>query len=154
MKIENNTVVTIDYKLTNDQAEELDTSDNGEPIVYLHGGDELIDGLERALNNRSAGDQFSVTLTPDEAYGDEDTNLIQIFPIDEFNGVEIAAGMELQGEDPDGNYRILRVTAVDGDDVHVNMNHPLAGMTLTFDLHVKDVRVATEEELDHGHAHG
>ena len=154
MKIENNTVVTIDYKLTNDQAEELDTSDNGEPIVYLHGGDELIDGLERVLNNRSAGDQFSVTLTPDEAYGDEDTNLIQIFPIDEFNGVEITAGMELQGEDPDGNYRILRVTAVDGDDVHVNMNHPLAGMTLTFDLHVKDVRVATEEELDHGHAHG
>ena len=153
MKIENNTVVTIDYKLTNDQAEELDTSDNGEPIVYLHGGDELIDGLERALDSRSAGDQFSVTLTPDEAYGPEDANLIQILSSNEFNGVEITAGMELEGEDPDGNYQILRITAVDGDDVHVNMNHPLAGMTLTFEIQVKDVRVATEEELSHGHAH-
>jgi len=152
VKIENNTVVIIDYKLTNDQAEEFDTSDNGEPIVYLHGGDELIDGLERALDSRSAGDQFSVTLTLDEAYGEEDANLIQIFPSDEFNGVEITAGMELEGEDPDGNYQILRITAVDGDDVHVNMNHPLAGMTLTFEIQVKDVRVATEEELSHGHA--
>jgi FKBP-type peptidyl-prolyl cis-trans isomerase SlyD len=62
-------------------------------------------------------------------------------------------GMELQGKDPEGNFRLLRVQAVEGDDVSVNMNHPLAGMTLTFDLHVKAVRPATEEELSHGHAH-
>ena len=63
-------------------------------------------------------------------------------------------GMELQAKDPDGNFRLLRIMAVDGDNVTVNMNHPLAGLVLNFELHVENVRVATEEELAHGHAHG
>lgn len=153
MKIENNTVVTVDYVLTNDQQEELYSSIDDESIIYLHGGDELLDGLERALDGKSVGEQFSVTLQPDEAYGDEQPELIQTMHMDEFNGVEMHEGMELQGKDPDGNFQLLRVQKVVGDQVTVNMNHPLAGMVLTFAVEVKGVRPATEEELAHGHAH-
>ena len=154
VRIENNTVVTVGYRLLNEALEEIDTSEDGAPIVYLHGGDELLDGLEAALNGKTVGDRFTVTLQPDDAYGPEDPELIQIFPVDEFNGVEMYPGMELQGKDPDGNFRLLRVVAVDGDNVTVNMNHPLAGLVLHFELHVENVRAATEEELEHGHAHG
>ena len=154
MKIANNTVVTVGYRLLNEALEEIDTSENGAPIVYLHGGDELLDGLEEALNNKVAGDRFTVTLQPDDAYGPEDPELIQIFHISEFNDVDLYPGMQLQGEDPEGNFRLLRVMEVKGDDVTVNMNHPLAGLLLHFELHVEDVRAATEEELEHGHAHG
>jgi FKBP-type peptidyl-prolyl cis-trans isomerase SlyD len=152
--IENDTVVTVGYRLLNEALEEIDTSENGAPIVYLHGGDELLDGLEAALTGKSAGDRFTVTLQPDDAYGPEDPDLIQIFPIDEFNGVDMYPGMELQGKDPEGNFRLLRIVAVDGENVTVNMNHPLAGLVLHFELHVENVRPATEDELAHGHAHG
>ncbi len=154
MRIANNTVVTVGYRLLNEALEEIDTSENGEPIVYLHGGDELLDGLEAALSGKTAGDRFRVSLPPDEAYGPEDPELIQIFPIDEFNDVDMYPGMELQGKDPEGNLRLLRVVAIDGNNVTVNMNHPLAGLLLHFDLHVENVRAATAEELAHGHAHG
>ena len=154
MKIANNTVVTVDYRLTNEHDEEIDSSENGQAIVYLHGGDELIDALEAALEGRVPGDEISVTLQPEDAYGEEDPELIKNFHIDDFNGVQMVPGMELQGKDPDGNFQLLRVQEVDGDQVTVNMNHPLAGMVLCFDLKVADVRAATEEELAHGHAHG
>ena len=153
MKIATNTVVTVDYRLTNEDREEIDSSENGQAIVYLHGGDELIDALEVALEGRAAGDELSVTLQPEDAYGDENPELIRNFHIDEFNGVKMVPGMELQGKDPDGNFQLLRVQEVEGDQVTVNMNHPLAGMVLRFDLKVKEVRAATAEELAHGHAH-
>jgi len=153
VKIENNTVVTVDYVLTNDQQEELYSSENDESIVYLHGGNELLDALERALDGKTVGEQFAVTLQPDEAYGDERPELIQTMHITEFNGVEMFEGMELQGKDPEGNFQLLRVQKVEGDQVTVNMNHPLAGMVLHFAIEVKDVRPATKDELDHGHAH-
>ena len=153
MKIAPNTVVTVDYRLMNEDREEIDSSENGQAIVYLHGGDELIDALEVALEGRAAGDELSVTLQPEDAYGDENPELIRNFHIDEFNGVKMVPGMELQGKDPDGNFQLLRVQEVEGDQVTVNMNHPLAGMVLRFDLKVKEVRAATAEELAHGHAH-
>lgn len=153
MKIANNTVVTVNYRLFNEDREEIDSSDDGQAIVYLHGGDELIDALEDALAGKAVGDELSVTLQPEEAYGNEDPDLIRDFHIDEFNGVEMKPGMELQGKDPDGNYQLLRVQKVENDQVTVNMNHPLAGMVLQFDLLVKDIRAATEEEVAHGHVH-
>ena len=153
MKIANNTVVTLDFTLFDSEQQEIDSSANGEQIVYLHGGGELIDGLERALAGKSAGESCSVTLSPDEGYGDVDPELIRNFHIDEFNGIEMRAGMELQGKDPEGNFQLLRVVEVEGDQVTVDMNHPLAGLTLVFDLNVADVRPATEEEIAHGHAH-
>jgi FKBP-type peptidyl-prolyl cis-trans isomerase SlyD len=153
VKIENNTVVTVDYVLTNDQQEELYSSEHDEAIIYLHGSGELLDGLEQALDGRTSGEHFSVTLQPAEAYGDNQPELIQTMHMDEFDGVEMSEGMELEGEDPDGNFRLLRVQKIEDDNVTINMNHPLAGMVLHFALEIKEVRPATEEELAHGHVH-
>jgi len=154
MKIDNNCVVTLHYHLSDAGGSHIDSSADDNPMVYLHGAGELIDGLENALHGKSAGDELAVTLTPDEAYGEEDPQLIRNFKMAEFNGVEMVPGMELQGKDPEGNFRLLRVVKVEGDDVTVNMNHPLCGMTLVFAVKIESVREATETELDHGHAHG
>ena len=153
MKIANNTVVTVDFRLTDGEGSEIDSSEGGEAIVYLHGADELLEQLESALEGRNPGDELSVTVQPEDAYGEELPELIRSFHIDEFNGIEMEPGMELQGKDPDGNFRVLRVQRVEGEQVSVNMNHPLAGKVLNFDLRIRDVRAATEEEIAHGHVH-
>lgn len=153
MKIDNDCVVTLQYHLSDAEGTHIDSSTDDDPMVYVHGSGQLIDGLENALQGKAVGDEFAVTLPPDEAYGDEDPELIQIFTMDEFNGVEMVPGMELQGKDPEGNFRLLRVIDVEGDDVTVNMNHPLCGMTLIFAVKVESVRQATETELAHGHVH-
>ncbi|MGI9292075.1 MAG: FKBP-type peptidyl-prolyl cis-trans isomerase [Gammaproteobacteria bacterium] len=151
MNIDNNCVVTLHYKLTDDTGGEIDTSPEHEPMIYLHGGGELIDGLENALTGKAAGDSFDVTIPPEEAYGDEDPELIREFEVEFFNGVEMRPGMELQGKDPEGNFRLLRVVEVNDDKVKVNMNHPLAGLTLVFAVNIIDVRVATPDEIEQGH---
>jgi FKBP-type peptidyl-prolyl cis-trans isomerase SlyD len=153
MKIDNNCVVTMHYKLSDEDGEEIYVSEENEPLSYLHGWGELIDGLEKALVDKTAGDEFEVTITPDEGYGDEDPNLLQVMPMDTFNGVEMREGMELQGKDPEGNFRLLRVIKIEDDNVTVNMNHPLAGKVLKFAVQVESVRAATETEISHGHAH-
>lgn len=152
MKIANKTVVTLHYRLHNTRQEELDKSPDDEPLVYLHGGGELIDGLEQALVAKQAGDRFTVTIPPADAYGDEDPALIRQVHIDEFNGAEMRPGMQLQGKDPEGNFRLLRVVSVDDVDVTINMNHPLAGETLIFAVEVVDVRAATPDEIEAGQA--
>jgi FKBP-type peptidyl-prolyl cis-trans isomerase SlyD len=154
MKIDNNCVVALQYHLSDADGNHIDSTSDEDPMVYLHGSGELIDGLENALQGKSAGEEFAVTLSPDEAYGHEDPELIRNYTMAEFNGVEMVPGMELQGKDPEGNFRLLRVVDVEGDDVTVNMNHPLCGMTLVFAVKIESVRQATETELAHGHAHG
>ena len=150
MEIANNAVVTLHYRLTNDRNEELDNSANSEPLMYMHGSGELIDGLERALEGKLAGESFAVTIPPADAYGEEDPELIREMHIDEFNGVEMREGMQLQGKDPDGAFRLLRVVKVDGDSVVINMNHPLAGETLNFEVKIEMVRPATDDEVEAG----
>ncbi len=150
MEIANNAVVALHYRLTNDQNEELDNSAGGEPLMYMHGAGELIDGLEKALEGKLAGESFAVSIPPAEAYGEEAPELIRIMHADEFNGVEMWEGMQLQGKDPEGNFRLLRVVKVDGDDITVNMNHPLAGQTLHFEVNIETVRPATEDEMAAG----
>ncbi len=153
MKIADQTVVSFQYLLSNDQKEALDSSTPEDPLVYLHGTGELIAGLEKALAGKAAGDEFSIAIDPADGYGDEDPNLIQQVHTDEFNDVEVKEGMQLQGKDPDGNFLQIRIEKVEGDQVTVNMNHPLAGQTLHFDIKIEDVRTATPEEIEHGHAH-
>jgi len=152
MQVANNTVVTLHYRLSNDRQEAIDRSADGEPLIYLHGGGELIDGLEQALTGKQAGDSFTANIPPADAYGDEDPALIRQMHIDEFNGAEMRVGMQLQGKDPEGNFRLLRVVSVDGEEVTINMNHPLAGQTLVFAIEVVDVRAATPEEIEAGQA--
>lgn len=154
MQVAKNAVVNIHYTLTNDAGTVLDSSAGGDPLAYLHGNGNLIPGLEKALEGRSAGDKLSVSIAPTEGYGQRDENLVQNVPRSAFAGVDnLAVGMQFQA---DSNYgpRTVVVTAIQGDTVTVDGNHPLADQTLNFEVEVTDVRTATAEELTHGHVHG
>lgn len=154
MKIGKNTVVTIDYKLTNAQGEVIDSSEGGPPLPYLHGAGNIIPGLEAALEGKDTGDAIVATIPPEAGYGEHDDDLVQAVPRDRFDSVEqIAVGMEFQAR-TDAGVHVVRVVAVDDETVTVDANHALAGETLNFDVKVVDVREATEEEIEHGHVHG
>ncbi len=154
MQIESNKVVSIHYKLTNDDGDILDSSEGQEPLTYLHGLGNIIPGLENALNDRIVGDKFTVTIAPAEGYGERDNEMVQSVPKNSFQGVdEILPGMQFQAQSPDG-MQLVTVIDVDGDEVILDGNHPMAGITLTFDVEVTEIRDATTEELEHGHVHG
>ena len=154
MKIAENCVVTIHFKLTDDDGQELDSSAGKEPLEYLHGANSIIPGLEDALAGRDEGEQVQVTLQPYEAYGPVRPELIDTVPHSAFEGLEVQPGMQFQAEGPKGESRRILVTEVSDEGVTVDANHPLAGQVLHFDLSVEAVREATDEEIDHGHPHG
>lgn len=154
MQIAKNAVVNIHYTLKNDAGKVLDSSAGGDALVYMHGNGNLIPGLEKALEGKSAGDKLNVSIMPAEGYGKRDENLVQSVPRSAFKGIDnLAVGMQFQA---DSNYgpRTVVVTAIQGDSVTVDGNHPLADQTLNFEVEVTDVRTATAEELAHGHVHG
>lgn len=154
MQIAADKVVQIHYTLTNDEGEVLDSSEGQEPLAYLHGFGNIIPGLENALAGRVVGDKFQVTIPPEEAYGLRDDDLVQAAPRSAFQGVpEVLPGMQFHAESPEG-IQLVTVIDVDGDNVILDGNHPMAGITLNFDVEVTDIREATAEELDHGHVHG
>jgi len=154
MQIANNKVVSIHYKLTNDDGDILDSSEGQEPLAYLHGLGNIIPGLENALNGRAVGDKFSVTVAPADGYGERDNEMVQSVPKSAFQGVDqILPGMQFQAQSPEG-MQLVTVIDVDGDEVILDGNHPMAGITLTFDVEVTEIRDATAEELEHGHVHG
>ncbi len=154
MQITKGSVVSIDYTLTNDAKETLDTSKGREPLAYLQGTSQLIPGLERALEGKATGDALQVTIAPEDAYGHRDDSKTTTVPREQIQGTdELVPGTQLRASGPDGE-QILTVTKVDETEVTVDANHPLAGETLHFDVTVREVRAATEEELAHGHAHG
>jgi FKBP-type peptidyl-prolyl cis-trans isomerase SlyD len=155
LKIAANCVVSIQYKLTDDAGEILDSSDDGEPMVYLHGAGNLIPGLEKALAGKSAGDSFNVTIQPEDGCGVVNEDLIQTVPRSHFGAVDtIEPGMRFEASGEDGQTQLIVVTDVAEDEITVDGNHPLAGEVLHFDVGVEEVRTATDEELSHGHAHG
>jgi FKBP-type peptidyl-prolyl cis-trans isomerase SlyD len=147
-------VVTIDYTLTDDDGNVVDTSQGNEPMAYLHGANNIIPGLETALEGKKLGDEFSVTVNPEEGYGERDDSRQQVVPREMFGEEEIQVGAQFHAASPDGNHIVVTVMNVDGDNITVDGNHPLAGQTLNFDVKVVDIRDATQEELDHGHVHG
>lgn len=154
MQIAADKVVQIHYTLTNDEGEVLDSSQGQEPLAYLHGFGNIIPGLENALTGRIVGDKFQVTIPPEEAYGLRDDDLVQAAPRSAFQGVpEVLPGMQFHAESPEG-IQLVTVIDVDGDNVILDGNHPMAGLTLNFDVEVTEIRDATAEELDHGHVHG
>ncbi|OOG22933.1 peptidylprolyl isomerase [Thioalkalivibrio denitrificans] len=156
MQISKNKVVSLDYVLTDDQGQVIDRSDEGSTFAYLHGANNIIPGLEQALEGRQTGDNVKVTVQPEQAYGDRDDNLTQVLNRSQFQGVDqLEVGMQFHAGNEDGTgIRVVTITALDGDAVTIDANHPLAGVTLNFDVTVRDVREATAEELDHGHVHG
>ncbi len=153
MKIADHTVVTIDYELTDDDGNVLDRSDGGD-FAYLHGANNIIAGLENALTGKTSGDRLSVSVMPEEGYGERDEARLQAVPRDMFPAdTDIEVGMQFHAEGPEGQVLVVTVAAIDGDQVTVDGNHPLAGVSLNFEVNVLDVRGATDEEIDHGHVH-
>lgn len=153
MQITNNAAVSFHYTLTNSSGEQLDSSRGESPLSYLHGAGNIISGLEDALTGKSAGDSFNVTIPPAEAYGEFDPNMSQVVSIKMFEGMEVEVGMQFHADVSHGP-GIITITEINGDDVTIDGNHPLAGETLIFDVEVVDVRPATADEIAHGHIHG
>ena len=154
MQIARHKVATIDYTLRDTSNTVIDTSVGAEPLTYIHGTHSIIPGLERALLGKSPGDKFSVSIAAADAYGESDDSLMEVVPKDRFEEPEqLEVGMQFQTPTDDG-MQVITVVKVSGTEVTVDGNHPLAGLTLNFDVEVMDVRDATAEELDHGHVHG
>ncbi len=154
MQIADNKIVLIHYTLTNLDDEVMDSSDGGEPLAYLHGKGNIVPGLEKELLGKQAGDKINVEVSPEEGYGELNEELIQEVDRAAFEGVEaIEVGMRFMAQTAWGQQPVV-VTAVTEESVIVDGNHPLADQTLKFDVEVVEVRDASEEELEHGHAHG
>ncbi|MBI39497.1 MAG: peptidylprolyl isomerase [Leptospiraceae bacterium] len=154
MQIAKDKVASIDYKLTDDSGSVLDSSEGRDPLFYLHGNGNLIAGLEEALEGKGSGENIQVSVPPEKGYGLRNDALIQDVQKSMFQGVDkIESGMQFQAQTEAGT-QIFTVVAVEGETVKIDGNHPLAGETLHFDVTVRDVRDATDEELSHGHVHG
>lgn len=155
MQVAANKAVSIDYTLTNDAGEVIDSSAGGEPLVYLHGAGNIIPGLEQALEGKQEGDELKVSVEPENAYGEFSPELVAVLGRSMFEGVdELEVGMQFHASGPDGGMQIVTITALDGDEVTVDGNHPLAGQRLTFEVKVVNVREASADEMEHGHIHG
>jgi FKBP-type peptidyl-prolyl cis-trans isomerase SlyD len=155
MQIGKDSVVSIHYTLKDGSGEVLDTSDGRDPLEYLQGASQIIPGLESELEGKKAGDEFSVTIEPDQGYGSRDESLVHQVPKTEFETPdEIEVGMQFRVGD-EGGTLIVVVAGIDGETVTLDGNHPLAGVTLNFDVSVAGVRAATEDEIKAGqHVHG
>lgn len=154
MNISDNKVVQFHYTLKDESGTEVESSHEGDPVAYLHGHKNMIAGLEKALTEKAAGDKFTATVSPEEGYGERDENATQRVPVKHLQGAKKwKPGMTAVVQTEQGARQVTVIKA-GRFMVEVDINHPLAGKTLTFDVEVVDVRDATEEEIDHGHAHG
>lgn len=150
MTVTQNAVVTMDYSLTDPDGAVLDSSDGRGPLSYLHGAGNIIPGLESALEGKAQGDHVSAVVEAKDAYGERDESRVVDLPRDRFSGVEtIEPGMQFQAQ-VDGGTQILTVQSATDDTVTVDANHPLAGVTLTFEVDIKDIREASEQEIETG----
>jgi FKBP-type peptidyl-prolyl cis-trans isomerase SlyD len=155
MQIANDSVVSIDYRLHLGDGKTIDESDPGEPLVYLHGYEQIVPGLEKALEGKKVGESLKVTVTPEDGYGEYDPDGVEEVPREDFPpDMELEAGGIVSATDEEGDEVDFLVKEVRPNTVVVDFNHPLAGKTLHFEVTVREVRAATKEELEHGHAHG
>jgi FKBP-type peptidyl-prolyl cis-trans isomerase SlyD len=154
MQIANDKAVSFHYTLTNSVGQILDSSVDSDALVYLHGYDNIIPGLESALDGKSIGDKFNVTIAPEDAYGERHDDMVQVVDQEMFQGIEpLEIGMQFHADVSHGP-GIVTIVAIDGDKITIDGNHPLAGETLNFAVEITDIREATDEELAHGHIHG
>jgi FKBP-type peptidyl-prolyl cis-trans isomerase SlyD len=154
MNITKHSVVSFHYTLKNTQGQQLESSREGDALTYLHGSGNIIKGLEQAMEGKSQGDSFEVTVQPSEAYGERQPGNIQRVPTKHFRNVkELQPGQVLGLQTKQGPVQVT-VLKVGRFNVDVDANHPLAGQTLTFDVEVTEVREASDEEKAHGHVHG
>jgi FKBP-type peptidyl-prolyl cis-trans isomerase SlyD len=155
MKICKGTVVGIDYTLKDNDGNLIDKSDESRPLVYLQGYGNIIPGLEAAMDGKTEGETIEVRVEPEQGYGVSRPEMIQVVPKDRFEGLdgEIEMGMQFNARTDQGAVITVRVVKVEGDEVTIDGNHPLADVVLNFVVTVREIRLATGEELEHGHPH-
>jgi FKBP-type peptidyl-prolyl cis-trans isomerase SlyD len=148
-------VVSFHYTLKNDEGDILDTSSGREPLMYLHGAGNIVPGLERELAGRAVGDQVQAVVSPEDGYGVRQGPGPQAVPRARFpEDADLEEGMQVYAQGPNGDAFPLWVVDIADDHVLLDHNHPLAGVTLHFDVEVTEIRSATDEEMAHGHPHG
>lgn len=154
MKIEQDSVVSFHYVLTDEAGEVIDQS-QGEPLAYMHGNGQIVPGLERELTGKVAGDKLKVNVAPADGYGEFDPAQVQRVPREAFSRIpDLQVGMALQTQTRGGDYATVYVKEIGPEAVTIDGNHALAGKVLCFDIEIAEVRAPSEEELSHGHAHG
>jgi len=154
MQIGDQKIVTLHYTLTDNEGRVIDQSEDGS-FAYLHGASNIIPGLENALSGKTAGEELSVAVSPEEAYGVRDESMLQQVPKNMFEDTnQIAVGTQFHAQGPNGEMLVVTVMEVQEEHVLVDGNHPLAGVELNFDVKIIEVREASEEEVEHGHVHG
>lgn len=155
LTVKDDIVVCLDYTLRLDDGEVLDTSNDRDPLEFLQGHGQIIPGLEQALYGMAVGDEKQVTVAPSEGYGETDPEALQMVPRDVFpSDLELTEGLQLSMRDEAGQVLQAFVAEVRPDGVLLDFNHPLAGETLFFDVRIASLRLATQDELNHDHAHG
>jgi FKBP-type peptidyl-prolyl cis-trans isomerase SlyD len=151
MKIEDNSVVRFHYTVSESGQGQLESSREAEPLSILVGHGNIIPGLEEALRGREAGESFNVTVGPAQGYGERREGLVQRVPRKHFKGARLVPGQQVVLPTPQGQ-RAMTIRKVGMSVVDVDLNHPMAGKTLDFDVEILEVRPATESELQHRHA--
>lgn len=153
MNVTKNRVISLEYTLTDDKNNIIDSTSGSEAFDYLHGFGNIIPGLEEALEGKCQGDRFSVTIPAAQAYGERDERMVVDVPLDHFQGASpVKKGMQFHAETSSG-FQLVTVTQVQDQTVTIDGNHPLAGLDLTFDVTINAIREANAEELAHGHVH-
>lgn len=155
LKVADNMVVTLAYKLYLDDDQMIDSSDEYGPLEYLHGHNQILPALERAVAGLTVGDQIEVAIPPEDGYGTRFADSFETISRADFpDDVELEIGMELELVDRESNQEMIAyIYDISDDEVLIDFNHPLAGETLLFEIEVLDIRPATDEELAHGHVH-
>ena len=156
MTISDKKVVLIHYTLKDKTGEVIDSSEGNDPLAYIQGIGNLVVGLEEEWAGKAVGDKLNTTVKPEKGYGERSDQNIHKVPLAGFQAdgdEKLEAGMQVRVETNEG-MSIADVASIEGEEVTLDLNHPLAGEALHFDVEVMDIREATKEELDHGHAHG
>ena len=154
MIAEKDKVVSFHYTLKNAVGEEMESSSEGNPMTYLHGANNIITGLEKAMEGHAIKDSLIVTLEPEDAYGIRNDNNVQRVPLKRLKNLgKISVGQVLNLQTEKGPVQVT-VLKVGRFHIDVDGNHPLAGVQLTFDVEITDIRDASDEELKHRHVHG
>lgn len=151
-RIEDGSVVEVRYRLFDESGVEIDSSEESEPLSYVHGRGQILPGLERELEGRVAGDEATIVVAPDEGFGPHRDEFVFSVPRSQFE-FAVEPGAVVEAQLPDGRSRYLQVIDVSEESVTVDGNHPMAGKTLRFEVTVASVRDATAEELDPATAH-
>jgi FKBP-type peptidyl-prolyl cis-trans isomerase SlyD len=159
MQIAENKVVTFHYTVKTPEGDVVDTTEGQEPLAYLHGHNQIVDGLEEALAGKTTGDHVDVDVPFAKGYGSRDPQLDMLIPMEAFPEEmrhEIQTGMMFESGHPENQEETLVFTilGIEEGKVMATGNHPLAGQDLCFSVDIGEIREATEEELSHGHVHG